>query len=64
MPPNVIPITISMPRPLNEWMKDWCGPIREEFWSHCTDGMTGDQKWYVYVLEQFLNMIDNGDYNK
>lgn len=59
-----MPVKTPMPRPLNEWMKDWIGPQREEFWPHCTDVMTGDQKWYVYVLEQFLNMIDNGDYNK
>lgn len=59
-----VPTKTPMPRPLNEWMKNWCGPERPEFWPHCTDDMTGDQKWYVYVLERFLNMIDNGDYNK
>lgn len=59
-----MPVKIPMPRPLNEWMRDWNGPQRAEFWPHCTDGMTGDQKWYVYALERFLNMIDNGDYNK
>ena len=59
-----LPVKTPMPRPLNEWMKDWNGPEREEFWPHCTDSMTGDQKWYVYALERFLNMIDNGDYNK
>lgn len=59
-----VPTKTPMPRPLNEWMKNWQGPERPEFWPHCTDDMTGDQKWYVYVLERFLNMIDNGDYNK
>jgi len=59
-----MPVKTPMPRPLNEWMKEWEGPKREEFWPHCTDAMTGDQKWYVYALERFLNMIDNGDYNK
>ena len=59
-----IPVKTPMPRPLNEWMKDWVGPRRDEFWQHCTDVMTGDQKWYVYALERFLNMIDDGDYNK
>jgi asparagine synthetase B (glutamine-hydrolysing) len=58
------PQKTPMPRPLNEWMRNWKGPMRSEFWSHCTDEMTGDQKWYVYALEQFLNMIDNGEYNK
>lgn len=59
-----VPKKTPMPRPLNEWMRDWQGPTRPEFWPHCTDEMTGDQKWYVYVLEQFLNMLDNGEYNK
>jgi len=59
-----LPVKTPMPRPLNEWMKDWKGPVRDEFWPRCTDAMTGDQKWYVYALERFLNMIDNGEYNK
>ena len=45
-------------------MRNWEGPTRPEFWPHSTDQMTGDQKWYVYVLEQFLNMLDNGEYDK
>ena len=53
-----IPKKIPMPRPVNEWLKEWNGPIRNEFWSHCTDNMTGDQKWLVWVLERFLNMLD------
>lgn len=59
-----IPTKTPMPRPLNEWMRDWEGPKRPEFWPHSTDEMTGDQKWYVYVLEQFLNMLDKGEYDK
>lgn len=54
---NVPPKT-PMPRPTNEWFKDWPGPTRPEFYPHCTDGMTGDQKWLVYILEQFLNMME------
>lgn len=59
-----IPTKTPMPRPLNEWMRDWEGPKRLEFWPHSTGEMTGDQKWYVYVLEQFLNMLDRGEYNR
>lgn len=54
-----IPVKTPMPRPTNEWFKDWKGPQRDEFWHHCTDNMTGDQKWLVWALEQFLNMIDD-----
>ncbi|MBP5548458.1 MAG: asparagine synthase [Bacteroidales bacterium] len=59
-----IPVKTPMPRPLNEWMKEWGGPKRNEFWPNCTENMTGDQKWYVYALEKFLNMLDNNEYNK
>lgn len=53
-----IPPKTPMPRPMNEWMRDWTGPKREEFWPHCTDYMTGDQKWLVWVLEKYLDMIE------
>jgi asparagine synthetase B (glutamine-hydrolysing) len=47
-----------MPRPMNEWFENWQGPIRPEFWQNCHINMSGDQKYYIYILEQFLNMID------
>ena len=56
-PDFVIPPKTPMPRPMNEWLKDWVGPTREEFWPHCTDTMTGDQKWLVWALERYLNAI-------
>ena len=57
-PETPIPPKIPMPRPTNEWLKDWTGPTRPEFYPHCTDGMTGDQKWLILALERFLNMLD------
>lgn len=57
--PNwTIPTKTPMPRPMNEWMASWSGPTRSEFWSHCTDSLTGDQKWLVWALERFLNMLE------
>lgn len=52
------PAKLPMPRATNEWMKTWQGPVRPEFWPHCTDLFTGDQKWLVYALEQWLNILD------
>lgn len=49
---------LPMPRPTNEWLKNWEGPTREEFWPHCTDHMTGDQKWMVMALELFFDLMD------
>lgn len=53
-----IPQKIPMPRPVSEWLADWEGPVRDEFIPHCTDNMTGDQKWMVWCLERFLNLIE------
>lgn len=53
-----LPAKIPMPRPVNEWFANWKGPIRPEFIPHCTDNMTGDQKWMVWCLERFLNLIN------
>lgn len=53
-----IPDKLPMPRATNEWFRDWKGPKRPEFYPHCTEGMTGDQKWLVWALERFLNLLD------
>lgn len=53
-----VPEKIAMPRAMNQWMADWTGPTRKEFLPHCTDGMTGEQKFLVYSLERFLNLIE------
>lgn len=53
MPPKT-----PMPRPMDEWMQSYAGPVRPEFIPHCTDGMSGDQKWMVYALEQYLNLLE------
>ncbi len=57
-PDFIQPAKLPMPRALNEWLKNWQGPRRPEFWPHCTDNMTGDQKWYVWCLEKFFNLYD------
>lgn len=54
-----IPKKIPMPRPMNEWLINWNGPTRDEFLPHCTDTMTGDQKWLVWALEKFLNLYND-----
>jgi asparagine synthetase B (glutamine-hydrolysing) len=43
-----------MPRPMDEWFANWGGPRRSEFWENCHVNMTGDQKYYVWVLEKFM----------
>lgn len=57
-PDFTIPQKTPMPRPVDQWLMSWNGPVRPEFWPNCTRNMTGDQKYYVWVLERFLNYID------
>lgn len=53
-----IPTKIPMPRPTNEWFADWTGPVRDEFKPDCVSGLTGDQKWLMWALERYLDMIE------
>lgn len=54
-----IPDKTPMPRPMNEWLRDWEGPRRPEFWENCHVNMTGDQKYYIWILEKFLDLIES-----
>lgn len=57
--PNVsMPAKIPMPRPMNEWFENWEGPKREEFIPNCVANLSGDQKWMLWAVEKYLNMID------
>ena len=56
-----LPKKIPMPRPMNEWLKNWKGPVRSEFWENCIGNMTGDQKWMIWSLEAFLNLCSIND---
>jgi len=49
-----MPHKIPMPRPTDEWFEEWKGPKRPEFWPNCHVNMTGDQKYYLWILEKFL----------
>ena len=55
-----IPEKIPMPRPVDEYFKNWEGPSRPEFKSGLNmHQFTGNQKWQIWCLEQYLDMIDN-----
>jgi asparagine synthetase B (glutamine-hydrolysing) len=53
-----VPEKIAMARAVDYWLKDWEGPKRSEFKENCINGMTGEQKFLVYSLERFLNLIE------
>jgi len=49
-----IPAKTPLPRPMAQWLKDWTGPLHPEVLPEHLSELTGDQKWYVYALNQFL----------
>lgn len=54
-----VPNKIPMPRPVDAYFKDWQGPTRPEFRRDIDmSRFTGNQKWQMYCLEQFLNMYE------
>ena len=54
-----VPNKIPMPRPVDFYFKDWSGPKREEFiYNLDISSFTGNQKWLIWCLEEFLNMLD------
>lgn len=53
-PNTPIPAKTPLPRPMTEWLKNWNGPLHPEIRPDHISELTGDQKWYVYALNQFL----------
>lgn len=53
-----IPDKIPMPRATDQWLKNWEGPKREEFLPNCTIHMNGDQKWLLWSLEKFMDIME------
>ena len=53
---------IPMPRPMDKWLKDYNGPVKRSdmfFHENCAVNMSGDQKWMIYSVEKFLNVLDS-----
>lgn len=52
-----VPNKVPMPRPVDEYFKNWEGPTRPEFRKDIRmDELSGNQKWQIWCLERFLNM--------
>ena len=54
---------LPMPRAVGIWLKDWEGPKHPEFKEFDINTLKADQKWLVFILEQFLYMLDRGELN-
>ena len=58
-PELLVPEKVPMPRPVDTYFLKWGGPVRQEFKSGLDMGsFTGNQKWQLYCLERFLDMLD------
>ena len=58
-PEMEVPTKLPMPRPVDEYFKTWEGPTRPEFKSDLDmSRFNGNQKWLLFCLEQFLNLMD------
>lgn len=54
-PSYIVPKKIPMPRPMNEWMKDYSGPLSSYFRDDLdVTAFTGDQKWQLWCLDKFI----------
>ncbi len=55
-----VPEKIAFARPMAQWLKDWEGPTRTEFIDDLNiNQFTGEQKWLIYCLERFMNLMEN-----
>ncbi|MEE3466914.1 MAG: asparagine synthase-related protein [Eubacterium sp.] len=57
-PDYTAPTKIPMPRPMDQWLGVWEGPKRPEFIENCVKGMSGDQRWMIWSLERYLDMME------
>ena len=54
-----IPRKNPMPRPVDQYFKNWVGPTRKEFKQNLDiSKFTGNQKWQLWCLERFLNLYE------
>lgn len=58
--PNIpVPNKVPMPRPVDNYFVGWKGPTRYEFKKNIDmKQFTGNQKWLIWCLEQFLNVYE------
>ncbi|MBR5975907.1 MAG: asparagine synthase [Clostridiales bacterium] len=60
-PDLAVPEKLPMPRPVDSYFADWKGPVRPEFREDIDiSAYSGNQKWLMWCLEQFLDMTGEG----
>lgn len=60
-----VPEMIPMSSPVDKYFADWAGPKRPEFKEDIgISKYDGNQRWLMWCLEEFLNMIDEMEKEK
>lgn len=55
-----LPEKLPMPRPVDAYFADWKGPTRPEFRQDIDiSRFTGNQRWLIWCLERFLDVIQS-----
>ena len=55
-----VPEKIPFARPMDQWLQAWSGPQRREFVeASVRPSYSGEQKWLLYSLERFMNLVNN-----
>ena len=55
-----VPDKNPMPRPVDEYFRNWKGPVRPEFRKDIDmSEFTGNQKWQLWCLERFLDEYES-----
>lgn len=52
------PKKLPLPRALDIWMSDYKGATRKEFRPGYGADLSPDQKWYIYIVEKFMDICD------
>lgn len=52
-----IPEKTPLPRPMAQWLKEWKWPLHPKLRGEHIEELSGDQKWYVYALNEFLTHV-------
>lgn len=57
-----VPPKIAFARPLDAWLAGWPGPRRAEFLPDLDlSRFSGEQRWLLFCLERFLDMLERGE---
>jgi asparagine synthetase B (glutamine-hydrolysing) len=59
-PGVALPPKVAFARPMEDWLREWPGVRRDEFRADFdASTLTGEQRWLVYCLDRFLDLLES-----